>query len=196
MIVLDLPRSLCGAPDCDRAATRRGMCQKHYQRWMKYGVTELPPRPSLVERFWSYVDKSGACWLWTGGIRGEYGFFNVRPTTVLAHRMSYELANGPIPGGLVVDHICHVKLCVNPGHLQTATVSENGQNHSGPTRRSSSGIRGVWWDRTNRKWVGQAAANGRTYSAGHHDTKAAAAEAVVALRNRIHTNNLPDRKGA
>ena len=89
-------------------------------------------------RFWAYVDRSGgpdACWPWHGGqardintgVPLDYGAASWcgRPTG--AHRVAWMLANGhEIPGGLVVDHLCCVKWCVNGfKHLQVVTHSEN-----------------------------------------------------------------------
>lgn len=83
-----------------------------------------------VARFWSKVDKNGpdGCWLWLGQIRKTrqpYGSFWVPPKNVPAHRFSYELAIGPIPDGLVLDHLCRNPSCVNPAHLEPVTTKEN-----------------------------------------------------------------------
>lgn len=83
------------------------------------------------ERFWSMVDKEGnnGCWLWTGGKRGDYGFFTIdrdeRHTTMGAHRYAYLSSVGPIPEGLQLDHLCRNPPCVNPGHLEPVTIAEN-----------------------------------------------------------------------
>lgn len=76
--------------------------------------------PRLVmERFWSKVDKSGDCWLWTGCTQPPgYGRFRIEPRTVYAHRFAYEELVGPIPDGLVLDHLCRTPACVNPEHLE------------------------------------------------------------------------------
>jgi hypothetical protein len=79
-----------------------------------------PPRP-LAERvasFWSRVDKTETCWLWTGAksVRG-YGVAGQRPSR-LAHRVAYEYLVGQIPEGLDLDHLCRVLACVNPDHLE------------------------------------------------------------------------------
>lgn len=77
------------------------------------------------DRFWSKVDKSGDCWLWTGSRSVGYGNLGIDGQTVLAHRYVYELEIGPIPDGLQIDHLCRVRHCVNPDHLETVTQREN-----------------------------------------------------------------------
>lgn len=82
---------------------------------------------TVAERFWSRVDRSGACWLWTAG-RNNYGygaFYPSKGNQVLAHRFAYELLVGPIPEGLQIDHVCRVRACVNPEHLECVTSKEN-----------------------------------------------------------------------
>lgn len=86
-----------------------------------------------VERFWAKVDKdgSGGCWLWTGASTRGYGTFGVgyraehTHRKVYAHRWVYEHEIGPIPEGFQVDHLCFVRLCVNPAHLEAVTQQEN-----------------------------------------------------------------------
>lgn len=82
------------------------------------------------ERFWDLVALDAdldACWEWRGhrNVRG-YGRFRVsRDVTIYAHRFALVDAIGPIPEGLVVDHTCNNKGCVNPGHLEAVSQSEN-----------------------------------------------------------------------
>ena len=72
------------------------------------------------------VSAEGECLLWAGGINTDgYGVFHLRGKTVRAHRAAYEHWKMPIPTGLQIDHLCRVRDCVNPDHLEPVTQSEN-----------------------------------------------------------------------
>lgn len=83
-----------------------------------------------LARFWGNVDTSGECWSWTAGQSSNgYGIYCM-PTRlggrgVRAHRVSYEMHVGPIPDGLVIDHLCRNRTCVNPDHIEPVTQAEN-----------------------------------------------------------------------
>jgi hypothetical protein len=73
-----------------------------------------------VRSFWSLVhqDDESGCWLWQGSVSNYgYGLHFQDRRTMRAHRFSYEQMIGPIPEGLVLDHLCRRQLCVNPFHL-------------------------------------------------------------------------------
>jgi len=78
-------------------------------------------------RFWSKVAPADAngCRLWTAGKCQGYGSFRCGVKIAKVHRISYELAKGPIPEGLVIDHLCRVRHCVAPEHLEAVTSAEN-----------------------------------------------------------------------
>ena len=76
--------------------------------------------------FWSKVNKTDGCWLWTAGtLKTGYGRFSVRGHNQRAHRVSWQIANGPIPEGLWVLHKCDVRNCVRPDHLFLGDVAAN-----------------------------------------------------------------------
>lgn len=73
------------------------------------------------------VPESG-CWLWLGQVSKKgYPFFYVRNASrrIRAHRYAYEMFRGPIQASLVMDHLCRVRCCVNPDHLEAVTNKEN-----------------------------------------------------------------------
>lgn len=87
-----------------------------------------------TERFWENVDQTDGCWLWTGQLTDDgYGVFWVlrggRWVKVRAHRWAWEQVNGPVPGGLTLDHVrargCDHKHCVWVEHLEAVTPAEN-----------------------------------------------------------------------
>lgn len=102
-----------------------------------------PAKRPAEERFWERVDKNGpnGCWIFRARLtncgychhylsgsrkRGDY-------KEQLAHRYSWELHNGPIPDGLVIDHLCRVRNCVNPAHMRVVTFRQNTlENNTSP----------------------------------------------------------------
>lgn len=101
---------------------------------------------TIQERFWSKVDKQqDGCWLWTGekSVKG-YGRFEfwIAPKKyrkVYSHRFAWEQSHGPVPAGLQLDHLCRVRNCVNPDHLEIVTSRENtlrGMSSSAVTYRT------------------------------------------------------------
>lgn len=69
----------------------------------------------------------GPCWLWTGALdRNGYGAYTHREESTRAvHRLVYLKLVGPVPNGLVLDHLCRVPACCNPKHLEPVTQAEN-----------------------------------------------------------------------
>lgn len=86
-------------------------------------------RRLLADRFWPKVEKTEGCWLWRGTI-GASGYGKIRATgpsraMLTAHRVSWELAYGPIPEGLWALHKCDIRPCVRPDHLFLGTRQDN-----------------------------------------------------------------------
>ena len=82
---------------------------------------------SIAERFWTKVKFTDSCWLWTAAKSPlGYGRFRlIAPGEVYAHRYAYEFCVEHIPGGLEIDHLCRVRHCVFPNHLEVVTHREN-----------------------------------------------------------------------
>lgn len=96
------------------------------------------PRPiadRLKERL--AIDPSSGCHVWRGQVnKGGYGHIGVgsgsTKRTLRTHRLAYELAKGPIPPGLTIDHLCRERLCCNPEHLEAVTAAVNALRGTGP----------------------------------------------------------------
>ena len=94
-------------------------------------------------RFWAKVERgaSYACWPWTGALRNGYGQVTITRDdgrrTRYAHRVAYEFANGEIPAGMEIDHLCRNPRCVNPRHLEVVTSRENVLRGTGPSARNA-----------------------------------------------------------
>lgn len=196
----DVAQRICSAIDgCEKPARSLGLCQRHYYLLRTYGTTTERRRyPPLQERFWAKVDKTGECWNWTAGKnRNGYGVILIDGRSKRAHRISYELAHGPIPTGMQVDHLCHNRSCVNPAHLRPATNKQQQENLSGPqANNKSSGILGVSWSPSHKSWVVHVGHNGKQYFGGHFKSLADAEAAAIALRLRLFTHNDLDRRSA
>ncbi|WP_375275005.1 HNH endonuclease signature motif containing protein [Methylorubrum thiocyanatum] len=88
----------------------------------------MPFSQDTLARFWAKVDVRGPdeCWLWTAGTdRAGYGKLKAEGRDVGAHRISWEVANGPIPAGRLLRHGCDTPACCNPGHFTPGTHAQN-----------------------------------------------------------------------
>jgi hypothetical protein len=83
---------------------------------------------TLAERFFEKVNKTDTCWIWTGA-SNHLGYGQIWVTderrVAMAHRVSVTLHGGSIPKGYDVDHLCRVRACVNPDHLEPVPHSVN-----------------------------------------------------------------------
>jgi hypothetical protein len=96
----------------------------------------------------------GECWLWTGNQTHGYGSIRVEGHHLRVHRVVYEAMRGPIPEGLTIDHLCRVRNCVNPAHLEPVTAVENvmrGETITGINARKTHCVHGHPFDAENTR---------------------------------------------
>lgn len=118
----------CSVRDCERLAISRTWCMPHYKKWWRWGS---PTGRTVDQRFFSHVtEQADGCWLWEHTDPAGYGTYfkpNGNGSHVLPHRWVYEYLRAEIPPGLVIDHLCGIRACVNPWHLEPVTQQVNVQ---------------------------------------------------------------------
>ncbi len=102
------------------------------------------PKQDRNKRFWSKVDKTSGCWVWTAGRFKPtlYGAFQDEGKAKRAHRVSWEMTNGEVPDGLDVLHKCDNPPCVKPDHLFLGTQADNNRDRDSKGRQASGGRHG------------------------------------------------------
>lgn len=105
------------------------------------------------------VPESG-CWIWMGATTGDEGYSRLYlgPTHFRVHKLLYELTYGLVPEGLVLDHLCRVRLCVNPSHLEAVTDRVNILRGMAPgvlRMNAETCASGHRWDDDNTRWYGR-----------------------------------------
>ena len=143
------------------------------------------------KRFKRLVSINDGCHDWLGMVSpGGYGQFAKRGKKVAAHRYAWEMVNGPIAPGLVVNHLCWNRTCVNVEHLEVVTKAENCYYRSGPSSNSTTGIRGVSWAKAQGKWRGVLYKGGKQVASklfpGTDEGRRSAAEFVKEGRARLY----------
>jgi hypothetical protein len=138
----------CVVVTCHDLAHSAGYCVRHLTRVKAYGtIHPVTARLDPMRYFWTQVsvpETPDGCWIWTGPTTalgyGRAQFCrNLTPAkSEMAHRVAYEIYNGPLPltddpRNLPLDHLCRNHPCVNPEHLEPVTVGEN-------TRRGLHGV--------------------------------------------------------
>lgn len=126
--------AMCSVDGCESKSRANGLCNKHLMRWRLTGTTNAGGKghAPIQERLGRHFVKGPVdeCWLWKSTTNKHgYGLIAVGGKgegQLLAHRVAWEIANGPIPKGTwVVMHTCDTPTCVNPAHLKLGTQSDN-----------------------------------------------------------------------
>lgn len=127
-----IPSGLCQC-GCGRETTRsKWACARkglkagdHYQFIRGHCPRDRHYRPKPRAERWS-VDPDTGCWNWNLAVFGSgYGMDTVNRRPVRAHKRQWELRFGRVPRGMVLDHLCRNRRCVNPDHLEPVSNAEN-----------------------------------------------------------------------
>lgn len=146
-----------------------------------------------IRRFWSSAQREGECLVWAKSRRRNgYGQATIAHRNRTAHRLAFELTYGAIPEGMLVDHICGNRACIEPAHLRLATKKQNGENRVGPPQ-GRSGIRGVRWDSSRGCWSVALTHNYKTINLGRFADLTEAGRVAAAARAEIFTHSKESR---
>lgn len=116
-----------------RVMARKAGADAYLLRWYGGAAREwelVPedewPNDLPTRRLPDYIVDENGCWIWAKATQPDgYGIANRNGKSTLAHRVYYEATKGPIPDGLQIDHLCCIRACVNPDHLEAVTQDEN-----------------------------------------------------------------------
>lgn len=175
----------CNIEDCERPSRARSWCDMHYWRWRKHGdplgAAYRGPEATFLAMTEPIVGDPAHI-IWTGALDGGgYGRIQVNGRVVRAHRWAWEREHGPIPDGMVIDHRCYERSCVNTEHLRLATHKQNGANRSGAWKGRKHDLpRGVY--RNGRGYSAQVKHNGTLHYLGTFKTPEEASAAAETKR--------------
>lgn len=183
---MDNEHRKCSVDSCERDAYfSKEWCYKHYRRWLKSGDPLVMQNyvGDPARAFQARTERRGDCLVWTGALCNDgYGRMKINRRMVRTHNFAWEQVNGPIPEGLILDHICWNRACAEVKHLRLATLSENQWNQS--TARAASGYRNVYRTREGTYYV-QIRHNYQKINFGTYATIEEAAQVAARERARL-----------
>lgn len=182
----------CSIDGCNGDLRSSGLCNKHYLRWKRHGDPFSTTRFGDAEESFSARTRrsESGCTEWTGAkVPDGYGVLRVKGKATPAHRYAWERVNGPIPQGLLIDHVCWNRACCNVDHLRLATVKQNAENRKGPQKNSKSGIRGAVYSPSIKKWVATIKHDGKVMTLGYYTTSEEAGRVAARERARLFTHS-------
>ena len=183
------PTRICSVDGCGLPNHARNLCNAHYGRWRTYGdplkgYARRGRTPS--ETLQLRATPSGDCLIWAASLSDRgYGRIFINGVFHMAHRFAWEQANGAIPPGMYIDHICHNRACVNVEHLRLATPQENTFNAGGASKSSTTKLRNVFFDSRRGKYRVQVMKDRKTHWGGYFESASEAARAAEALRAEL-----------
>lgn len=121
---------------------------------------------------------------WTNGLGYRVQMRGGRE--VYEHRVIWEAANGPIPAGMVIDHVNGDRADNRLENLRTGTQAQNCQNRQGPQKNCGSGLIGAYFHKHSGRWHSRIQVRGKTTSLGYFDTAEEASAAYIAAKRKLH----------
>lgn len=121
----------CKQQPCENEAKTLGWCILHYHRHYYGRPMDVPKAPRKSDPYIRFIslaiiNPETGCWIWNANRNHSgYGMFKFKGKSRVAHKWIYEFLNGEVKPPLQLDHLCMVKCCVNPSHLEPVTASEN-----------------------------------------------------------------------
>ena len=179
----------CSFDGCGRDAVSKKLCQTHYRQLWSTGKTQpirklfKSPEDALKKK--SKRVESG-CIEWTGAKSDDnYGYIRVNGKMTSVHRFAWTLVHGELLPGEQLDHICFNPSCVNVDHLRILTQMKNAQHSKGAYSNSSTGIRGVTWNKRHKKYHALVGHKGKRYYLGSFDDPIEAGKAAALKRKEL-----------
>ena len=183
-----MSKSTCSISECARPHAARGWCNTHYMRFLRTGTASASARvrggspEAKINRDTAW---DGDCLVWTAGLDvSGYGSIWVDGKHRGSHVVAWEVAHGPIPSGMVIDHICHNRACCNVDHLRLANERQNRWNLGGANINSATGVRGVH-PFGNGKYRAVVYKAGKRHHLGLFETVEEAERVVIAKRAEL-----------